>query len=148
MTCKSGIDMDHETPEDEDPRVNRKTIDKNIRYLVSVLSCLSEIVPYESCGGHKKPGNRLNPESEGHFRVAFFTRLDVPDDRIRRIISVIQNITFEYGGKLILIKDVFPPINNSRVWQLEGEDINPDVVAFHIFSRAKKQGLLKEEKKV
>ena len=148
MTRKPGIDKNHETTGDDDPRLYRKTIDTNILSLVSVLSMLPEIIPYESCGGHKKPGNRLNPELEGHFRVAFFTRLDVPDDRIRRIISVIQNITFEYGGKLILIKDVFPPINNSRVWQLEGEDINPDVVAFHIFSRAKKQGLLKEEKKV
>ena len=145
MTRKPGIDKNHETTGDDDPRLYRKTIDTNILSLVSVLSMLPEIIPYESCGGHKKPGNRLNPELEGCFRVAFFTRLDVPEDRIRWSISVIQNITFEYGGKLILIKDVFPPINNGRFWQLEGEEINPDFVALKIYKRAKEMGLIKKE---
>ena len=145
MTRKPGIDKNHETTGDDDPRLYRKTIDTNILSLVSVLSMLPEIIPYESCGGHKKPGNRLNPELEGHFRVAFFTHFNVPEDRIRQSISVIQNTTFEYGGKLILIKDVFPPINNSRVWQLEGEEINPDSVALKIYKKAEERGLIKKE---
>jgi hypothetical protein len=145
MIRNSEIDINHETTGDGDPRLYRKTIDKNIRLLVSTLSMLPEIYPFESCGGHKKPGKRLNPEREGSFRVEFITHLDVPEDRIRRSISVIQNITFVYGGKLILIKDDFPAKNNERCWQLAGEDINPDLVAKRIYSLAKENGLIKKD---
>jgi hypothetical protein len=105
-----------EKEQEDDPRLYRRTIDERVRLLVSVLAMLPEITPFESCGGHKKPGLRLNPEPWGHFRVEFATFLNVPDERIRPSISIIQNVTFEYGGKVILIKDDFPPTNNTRVF--------------------------------
>jgi hypothetical protein len=130
---------------DDDPRIYRKTIDARVRMLVNILAMIPKISPIESCGGHKKPGNRLNPEPEGCFRVAFVTPLDIPEDKIQRSISVISDGIQKCGDKVSLEKDSFPSAHNLRVWSVRGEGIHPNVVALKIHSEAKKAGLIKPE---
>lgn len=128
---------------EEDPRLNRKTIDARVKLLVSVLHSIPGVITVSSCGGHKKPGNRLNPSPYGEFYVDFICRNYSSDTTI----PLIQKAICPYKDKINdfsrwleaeeMIQGKMKP--GYTVWHLEGTE-HPNIIAIAIYKELKKKG--------
>ena len=67
----------------------------------------------------------------------FATPRDFPDDdteeEVEDSISLIKKSIRDFGGRVTLEKDIFPPGKNERAWGISGKGVDPDDVALRIF---------------
>jgi hypothetical protein len=127
------------TKDEDDPRLNRKTIDKRVKELVMVLQIIPGIITVASCGGHKKAGNRLNPAQENTFYVEFICKGNTSDTTI----PLIQRATRKYAKDITISRwlEMEEKVNTKikgTVWNITGENIHPVIIAMAIFKEWKK----------